>query len=198
MQTNQHKRKEKITKRLDVQLQNSHDRETCARSLRATQESRPPPGAFPPPPPQPEPLLPVDCPLSLAMSQDTPPADQLQPQQQQQVRRRSTTTTTAAHHRATRPVSLDIGTSQRRAVLQQPLAEQQQVGTVAVATHPSSAPAVYAGRSFFEELGNASVQGNPSFELNVNVACNPVSSHGGYGTRKIVLYIMVVSLWWFI
>ncbi|XP_046753620.1 TGF-beta-activated kinase 1 and MAP3K7-binding protein 2-like isoform X2 [Diprion similis] len=31
--------------------QNSHDKETCARSLRATQESRPPSGAFPPPPP---------------------------------------------------------------------------------------------------------------------------------------------------
>ncbi|XP_019888597.1 TGF-beta-activated kinase 1 and MAP3K7-binding protein 3 isoform X6 [Ooceraea biroi] len=31
--------------------QNSHDRETCARSLRATQESRPSPGAFPPPGP---------------------------------------------------------------------------------------------------------------------------------------------------
>ena len=30
-------------------LQNSHDKETCARSLRATQESRPSPGAFPPP-----------------------------------------------------------------------------------------------------------------------------------------------------
>ncbi|XP_023290008.1 uncharacterized protein C6orf132 homolog isoform X2 [Orussus abietinus] len=35
--------------------QNSHDREICARSLRATQDSRPSPGAFPPPPPPPSP-----------------------------------------------------------------------------------------------------------------------------------------------
>lgn len=46
----------KRKKKLPVfELQNNYDRESCARSLRATEELRPPPGAFPPPPPRMEP-----------------------------------------------------------------------------------------------------------------------------------------------
>ncbi|XP_011861680.1 PREDICTED: TGF-beta-activated kinase 1 and MAP3K7-binding protein 3 isoform X2 [Vollenhovia emeryi] len=85
--------------------QNSHDRETCARSLRATQESRPSPGAFPPPAP---------C---IGVQQPPPPQPQPQQQAQQQPlasqqQRCCTMNQTVASNvgvgRPHRPASLDI------------------------------------------------------------------------------------------
>ncbi|XP_015598783.1 TGF-beta-activated kinase 1 and MAP3K7-binding protein 2 isoform X2 [Cephus cinctus] len=52
--------------------QNSHDRETCARRLRATQDARPSPGAFPPP--APVPAQPTPCAMNSNSSRAHRPA----------------------------------------------------------------------------------------------------------------------------
>nr|XP_012139611.1 PREDICTED: TGF-beta-activated kinase 1 and MAP3K7-binding protein 3 isoform X3 [Megachile rotundata] len=80
--------------------QNSHDRETCARSLRATQESRQSPGAFPP------------AALCSVLQQQQQRANLVTQQQQQQQRccamNQAQRTGTSNNARPHRPSSLDI------------------------------------------------------------------------------------------
>ncbi|KAG7210096.1 hypothetical protein KM043_011664 [Ampulex compressa] len=158
--------------------QNSHDRETCARSLRATQESRPSPGAFPPPAP---------CGSSLLQQQHQ--------QQQQDPKER----TSSAQQRCCpmsqmqrsgarphRPASLDIGMARRcplgcarTALVASPPGSANPVT-------PSSAPPACTSRGFFDDCtpaanGHGNVNGivgngAPGFELNVNVACSPAGN----------------------
>ncbi|XP_032671986.1 TGF-beta-activated kinase 1 and MAP3K7-binding protein 2 isoform X3 [Odontomachus brunneus] len=164
--------------------QNSHDRETCARSLRATQESRPSPGAFPPPPP---------C----TGIQQQPQ----QPQQQQpsraagaeqrccamnQVQRGAVLASSNVVGRPHRPASLDIGMTRRcpavgcsRATGATTTASSS-ASLSGVAT-PTSAPAACTSRGFFDDctvnsVGNANGNATPGFELNVNVACSPAGN----------------------
>ncbi|XP_071650872.1 uncharacterized protein Tab2 isoform X1 [Temnothorax longispinosus] len=169
--------------------QNSHDRETCARSLRATQESRPSPGAFPPPAP---------C---IGVQQPVPPSQSQQPQQQQQQQREQqlasqqrccTMNQTVASNvgvvgRPHRPASLDIGMTRRYP----PAGCTRTAAAVAVAAvtpasssgivTPSSAPAACTSRGFFDDgcTVNSNSNGSnapPGFELNVNVACSPAGN----------------------
>lgn len=170
-------------------MQNSHDRETCARSLRATQESRPSPGAFPP-------LAPYT-----GMQQPAALQQQLQLQQQQQQLRgeqlsrcRATTSLVqrdnAVQGRPHRPASLDIGVARRAAPAVGCNRAPVVAGVVAATTStsstspPLSAPAACTSRGFFDDCtvvnsGNAN-NGNttPGFELNVNVACSPAGNRG--------------------
>ncbi|XP_011861679.1 PREDICTED: TGF-beta-activated kinase 1 and MAP3K7-binding protein 2 isoform X1 [Vollenhovia emeryi] len=165
--------------------QNSHDRETCARSLRATQESRPSPGAFPPPAP---------C---IGVQQPPPPQPQPQQQAQQQPlasqqQRCCTMNQTVASNvgvgRPHRPASLDIGMTRRYP----PAGCTRTAAAVAVAAAtpaasssgiaaPSSAPAACTSRGFFDDGCTVNSNGNgsnapPGFELNVNVACSPAGN----------------------
>ncbi|XP_003694769.1 proteoglycan 4 isoform X1 [Apis florea] len=163
--------------------QNSHDRETCARSLRATQESRQSPGAFPPA---------VLCGI-LQQQQHHQRANHVAAAQQQRCcsmnqaqRGTSNNPTTNNNTRPHRPASLDIGMARRcpvactRAAASSPIAANS-------STTPSSAPAVCTTRGFFDDCTGASdsnclnkVQnaGNEpaGFELNVNVACSPAGN----------------------
>lgn len=185
-------------------MQNSHDRETCARSLRATQESRPSPGAFPPPAP---------C----VGVQQPPPSQQQQPQQQREQQLASqqlasqqrccTMNQTVASNvgvgRPHRPASLDIGMTRRY-----PLVGCNRTAaavTVAAATPtssndivaPSSAPAACTSRGFFDDGCNVNSNGNggnapPGFELNVNVACSPAGNRGTEDGRYLLAGIDIV------
>lgn len=170
-------------------LQNSHDRETCARSLRATQESRQSPGAFPPA---------VLCGI---LQQQQQRANHVAAQQQRccsmnQAQRGCATsnpTTTTANNstRPHRPASLDIGMARRCPVACTRAAAVSASSPIAAnsSTAPSSAPAVCTTRGFFDDCTGASdsnclnkVQnaGNEpaGFELNVNVACSPAGNRG--------------------
>ncbi|CAD6217140.1 GSCOCT00004690001.2-RA-CDS [Cotesia congregata] len=149
----------------NLMLQNSHDRETCTESLRLTQELRPSPGAFPPPAP--------DLNLQRGMSLPEDPQKTLQSLHQK------------PKQKAHRPVSLDIGPARSplhaaRRVLPPlpPISSSQTPGRPA----PSSAPAAYSTRGFFDD-SSASPDNfrnvrnlNSGFELNVNVACSPASN----------------------
>ncbi|XP_025152624.1 TGF-beta-activated kinase 1 and MAP3K7-binding protein 2 isoform X2 [Harpegnathos saltator] len=178
--------------------QNSHDRETCARSLRATQESRPSPGAFPPPAP---------C---TGIQQPAQPQSQQQQQQQQQQRAAAEQQRAAQQRccamnqvqrgtvgvsnnvvvgRPHRPASLDIGMTRRcsavgcsRAAAATAAATAAAAAAAAAASGvvgtPTSAPAACTSRGFFDDctvnsVGNANSNATPGFELNVNVACSP-------------------------
>lgn len=150
--------------------QNSHDRETCARSLRATQESRPSPGAFPPPAPCTELQLPPSQQQQLRVSQ-----------QPQRCCAMSQTPSNIGIGRPHRPASLDISATRRC-----PLAGCTRIAgtapaSIGVAT-PLSAPAVCTTRGFFDDgcivnsNGNGGSNAPSGFELNVNVACSPASN----------------------
>lgn len=174
-------------------LQNSHDREICARSLRATQESRPSPGAFPPPAPgigvqqqyhQPS------SPPQQREQQRCCAMSQVQQQQQQQQQRDIAVGVRRPH----RPASLDIGMTRRciPPVVGCIRATSTTSSNPIVAT-PSSAPAACTSRGFFDDGCNVNSNGSnaPSgFELNVNVACSPA---GNRGTDAVVAEIDIVS-----
>ncbi|XP_020281308.1 TGF-beta-activated kinase 1 and MAP3K7-binding protein 2 isoform X2 [Pseudomyrmex gracilis] len=161
--------------------QNSHDREICARSLRATQDSRPSPGAFPPPAP---------C---IGMQQPPPSYQQREQQhalqrccamnQQPQLlcnQRVAAASNVAAASRPHRPASLDIGMTRRCPTINCTRAAVTVAATPAsgVVT-PSSAPAVCTSSAFFDDayIGNSnSSNATSGFELNVNVACSPAGN----------------------
>ncbi|XP_076653435.1 TAK1-associated binding protein 2 isoform X1 [Halictus rubicundus] len=171
--------------------QNSHDRETCARSLRATQESRPSPGAFPPA---------AVC--GILQQQAQQQQHPQQPQQQrpspaaQQLQRccamsqlqRSNNVATS-NPRPHRPASLDIGASRRCPLSCTRVAAISSSPPIAGnPSTPSSAPPACTTRGFFDDCiagppetnCNNHVQnaGNEpaGFELNVNVACSPAGN----------------------
>lgn len=172
-------------------LQNSHDRETCARSLRATQESRPSPGAFPP------------AALCSALQQ--------QPQQQRtsagtqqrccamsQVQRNSTSGD-SSNPRPHRPASLDIGTPRRCPLSCTRAASTSTPSPIAADHHlatPSSALASCTARGFFDDRAAGTADANSTnhvqsarnepagFELNVNVACSPAGNRGTHPRRS--------------
>ncbi|XP_070524575.1 TGF-beta-activated kinase 1 and MAP3K7-binding protein 2 isoform X3 [Cardiocondyla obscurior] len=161
--------------------QNSHDRETCARSLRATQESRPSPGAFPPPGP---------C-VGAQQQQQQQQQQQHQHQQRdqqfapQQQNCRTMNQTVASNAagvgRPHRPASLDIGMTRRYPQVAGCTRTSVAVATPAssVVVTPLSAPAVCTTRGFFDDaVGGGSSNNNapPGFELNVNVACSPAGN----------------------
>ncbi|XP_018306842.1 TGF-beta-activated kinase 1 and MAP3K7-binding protein 2 isoform X2 [Mycetomoellerius zeteki] len=161
--------------------QNSHDRETCARSLRATQESRPSLGAFPPP------GLSTGMQQPLLLQPQQPQAQQREQQlalQQRCCAMNQTVASNVSVGRPHRPASLDIGMSRRYPLV----GCTRTAATVAVAAAsssgvvtPSSAPAVCTSRGFFDDgctvNSNSNGSNAPSgFELNVNVACSPASN----------------------
>lgn len=168
-------------------LQNSHDREICARSLRATQESRPSPGAFPPPAP---------C---IGVQQQQQPSSPPQHRDQQrcamnQVQQQQHGIAVGVR-RPHRPASLDIGMT-RRCI--PPVVGCIRAATVATSTAnplvatPSSAPAICTSRGFFDDGCTVNSNGSnvpPGFELNVNVACSPA---GNRGTDAVVAEIDIV------
>ncbi|XP_076679692.1 TAK1-associated binding protein 2 isoform X2 [Andrena cerasifolii] len=161
--------------------QNSHDRETCARSLRATQESRPSPGAFPP------------AALCSVLQQ--------QPQQQRccaisQVQRNSTSGNDS-NPRPHRPASLDIGASRRCPLSCTRATCTSTSASSPIATDPatpSSAPASCTARGFFDDCAGTADAANSTnhvqsagnepagFELNVNVACSPAAGNRDFRT----------------
>lgn len=168
-------------------LQNSHDRETCARSLRATQESRQSPGAFPPA---------VLCGI-LQQQQHHQRANHVAAAQQQRCcsmnqaqRGTSNNPTTNNNTRPHRPASLDIGMARRCPVACTRAAAASASSPITTAnssTTPSSAPAVCTTRGFFDDctgdsncLNKVQNAGNEAagFELNVNVACSPAGNRG--------------------
>ncbi|XP_018046919.1 PREDICTED: TGF-beta-activated kinase 1 and MAP3K7-binding protein 2 isoform X1 [Atta colombica] len=169
--------------------QNSHDRETCARSLRATQESRPSPGAFPPPAPS----IGMQQPLLLQPQQSQAQQREQQLASQQRccmpgMPMNQMVASNVSVGRPHRPASLDIGMSRRypligctRTAAAVAVAAATPASSSGVAT-PSSAPAVCTSRGFFDD-GCCTVNSNsngsnapPGFELNVNVACSPAGN----------------------
>ncbi|XP_047355317.1 TGF-beta-activated kinase 1 and MAP3K7-binding protein 3 isoform X1 [Vespa velutina] len=165
--------------------QNSHDKEICARSLRATQESRPTPGAFPLPPP-----------AAAVAAQHHHQSHQQQQQQHYQQQQQQQQRCCAMNHqslqritsngngsRPPRPASLDIGVARRY-----PIGCSRTAASPSVTTNeplaPSSAPAACKARGFFDDVPSANTNGNncsssnvaPGFELNVNVACSPAGN----------------------
>ncbi|CAL7941339.1 unnamed protein product [Xylocopa violacea] len=152
--------------------QNSHDRETCARSLRAAQESRQSPGVF--------------LPAALC--------GVLQQQQQQQYHQRANHVAIQHQHqqqrccpmnqaqqRPHRPASLDIGMARRCPI------SCTRAAAISAASTPSSAPAACTTRGFFNDCTGLSDANCPNiiqnagnepagFELNVNVACSPAGN----------------------
>lgn len=183
-------------------MQNSHDRETCARSLRATQESRPSPGAFPPPPPctgiqqQPQPQPQQQQQPSRAGGAGG--AEQQRASQQRccamnQVQRGTVLTGNNVVGRPHRPASLDIGMTRRCPAVGCSRVSAAGVTTTTAAASssapmngvvtPTSAPAACTSRGFFDDctvnsVGNANGNATPGFELNVNVACSPAGNRG--------------------
>lgn len=169
---------------LDI-FQNSHDREICARTLRATQESRPSPGAFPPPAPD-----------AQAQYQKTRQLTVFSHQQQQRCSMNYSNQRSGNHHRSHRPASLDIELARRSLTGCSPRTTTRTItapfGTDDEITTPSSAPAACTARGFFDETSQLPVafnninhqkkEGVPhnqsGFELNVNVACSPAGNHG--------------------
>ncbi|XP_066597356.1 TGF-beta-activated kinase 1 and MAP3K7-binding protein 2 isoform X2 [Prorops nasuta] len=169
--------------------QNSHDRETCARTLRATQESRPSPGAFPPPAPstnlQQHQRHHLQEPRSKCVQQRCCALNQSQ--QRSSVQGQSEPVCSSNSSRNHRPALLDIGDfapkspigyCNRESILNSPTTPL----LVTTAT-PSSAPPISTSRGcFFDDelsrplngLSTAS-NGTPGFELNVNVACSPAA-----------------------
>ncbi|XP_014477206.1 PREDICTED: TGF-beta-activated kinase 1 and MAP3K7-binding protein 3 isoform X2 [Dinoponera quadriceps] len=157
--------------------QNSHDRETCARSLRATQESRPSPGAFPPPPPCAgiqQPLQPQQ-----AAAAGGAPTEQQRASHQRCCAMNQVQRGNNVVGRPHRPASLDIGMTRRC-----PLASCSRASGATPASAsatPTSAPAACTSRGFFDDCtvnsaGNANGNATPGFELNVNVACSPAGN----------------------
>ncbi|KAK0175318.1 hypothetical protein PV327_009076 [Microctonus hyperodae] len=152
--------------------QNSHDRETCARSLRATQDSRPSPGAFPPPPPH-NTIVAKNCGLNLGNNFG------------------SKLIQNHHHHhsKAHRPVSLEIGPSLRQCSTTTRCRVLPPLPTIIPSSTttrpaPSSAPATYSTRGFFDELPTTNITSSSpidnysaGFEVNVNVACSPAGNH---------------------
>ncbi|KAL2713658.1 TGF-beta-activated kinase 1 and MAP3K7-binding protein 3-like isoform X1 [Vespula squamosa] len=167
--------------------QNSHDREICARSLRATQESRPTPGAFPLPPP----AAAVAAQHHHQSHHQQQQQQYYQQQQQQQQQRCCAMNHQSAQRimsngngsRPPRPASLDIGVARRY-----PIGCSRTAASPSVTTNeppaPSSAPAACKARGFFDDVPSANTNGNncsssnvaPGFELNVNVACSPAGN----------------------
>lgn len=171
--------------------QNSHDRETCARSLRATQESRPSPGAFPPPPP----CTGIQQPLQQQPQQQQPlragagGAEQRCCAMNQVQRGVAVVTSNNVLGRPHRPASLDIGMTRRCPVVGCTRASAAATGATAASSSasisgvatPTSAPAACTSRGFFDDctvnsVGNANGNATPGFELNVNVACSPAGN----------------------
>lgn len=164
-------------------LQNSHDKEICARSLRATQESRPTPGAFPLPPPA----------AAVAAQHHHQSHHQQQQQHYQQQQRccamnhqsSQRITSNGNGSRPPRPASLDIGVARRYPIGCSRIAASPSV-TTNEPPAPSSAPAACKARGFFDDVPSANTNGNncssnnvaPGFELNVNVACSPAGNRG--------------------
>lgn len=178
-----------VDRRCIYALQNSHDRETCARSLRATQESRQSPGAFPPA---------TLCAVLQQQQQHHQRANHIATQQQQRYctmnqlqRTINSNNNTSSNTRPHRPASLDIGMARRCPVsctrafaisASSPIAANS-------ANTPSSAPAACTTRGFFDDctgpsdansLNKVQNAGNEpaGFELNVNVACSPAGNRG--------------------
>ncbi|XP_078035049.1 TAK1-associated binding protein 2 isoform X1 [Augochlora pura] len=174
--------------------QNSHDRETCARSLRATQESRPSPGAFPPA------AVCGALQLPQQQQQQQQPPQQQYPQQPQQRANPAAAQqrccamsqpqrTVTSNPRAHRPASLDIGASRRCPLSCTRAAAISSSPPIAgnPAT-PSSAPPACTSRGFFDDCIAGPVDANcnnhvpnagsepAAFELNVNVACSPAGN----------------------
>ncbi|XP_017761559.1 PREDICTED: TGF-beta-activated kinase 1 and MAP3K7-binding protein 2 isoform X1 [Eufriesea mexicana] len=170
--------------------QNSHDRETCARSLRATQESRQSPGAFPPA---------ALCGVLQQQQQHHQRANHVATHQQRccamsQAQRGCGTSNNASNNsssntRPHRPASLDIGMARRCPISCTRIAAIS--GSSPIAANPvgtpSSAPAVCTTRGFFDDctgpsdancLNKVQNAGNEpaGFELNVNVACSPAGN----------------------
>ncbi|XP_043498537.1 TGF-beta-activated kinase 1 and MAP3K7-binding protein 3 isoform X1 [Polistes fuscatus] len=167
--------------------QNSHDREICARSLRATQESRPSPGAFPPPPPA----------AAVAAQHHHQSHYQQQQQHQQHYHQQQQQRCCVMNHQSTqritsnsngsrppRPASLDIGVARRFPIGCSRVAAASSSVTAIEPSAPSSAPASCKARGFFDDVPSANTNGNncvssnvaPGFELNVNVACSPAGN----------------------
>nr|XP_003702779.1 PREDICTED: TGF-beta-activated kinase 1 and MAP3K7-binding protein 3 isoform X2 [Megachile rotundata] len=160
--------------------QNSHDRETCARSLRATQESRQSPGAFPP------------AALCSVLQQQQQRANLVTQQQQQQQRccamNQAQRTGTSNNARPHRPSSLDIGMARRCPVSCTRASSISASSPIAAnPATPSSAPAACTTRGFFDDCAALSdancankiqnAANEPAgFELNVNVACSPAGN----------------------
>ncbi|XP_012253277.1 TGF-beta-activated kinase 1 and MAP3K7-binding protein 2-like isoform X2 [Athalia rosae] len=135
--------------------QNSHDKETCARSLRATQESRPPSGAFPPPPPS-ETLTSFNT-LTMKHANHSNHSNHVNHSNQHP----------HAAPRPHRPSSLDIGVAHTCPGIRNGA--------------PASAPAAYPTRGFFDDMTNP----NAGFELNVNVACSPAAGNREFRTIPV-------------
>ncbi|XP_070166330.1 TGF-beta-activated kinase 1 and MAP3K7-binding protein 3 isoform X1 [Polyergus mexicanus] len=158
--------------------QNSHDREICARSLRATQESRPSPGAFPPPAPcigVQEQHHQLSSSPQQREQQRCCAMNQVQQQQQQQQRG-----IPVGVRRPHRPASLDIGMT-RRCIppVVGCIRATSTTSSNPVVVTPSSAPAACTSRGFFDDGCTVNSNGSnaPSgFELNVNVACSPAGN----------------------
>lgn len=166
-------------------MQNSHDRETCARSLRATQESRPSPGAFPPPAPCTE-------------LQSPPSQQQLQREQQRCCAMNQASNVGVG--RPHRPASLDIGTTHRCLPTGYTRVTATPGASIGVAT-PSSAPAACTSRGFFDDCivnsnGNNNSAAPSGFELNVNVACSPAGNRGTEDGRYCVVVFAVFNAEW--
>ncbi|GAB1862564.1 Mitogen-activated protein kinase kinase kinase 7-interacting protein 2 [Camponotus japonicus] len=162
--------------------QNSHDREICARSLRATQESRPSPGAFPPPAPcigvQQQQQQQPSSPPQQRDQQRCCAMNQVQQQQQQRG-------IAVGVRRPHRPASLDIGMTRRcippvvGCIRAATVATSSTASSNPLVTTPSSAPAVCTSRGFFDDGCTVNSNGSnvpPGFELNVNVACSPAGN----------------------
>ncbi|CAK9833630.1 TGF-beta-activated kinase 1 and MAP3K7-binding protein 2 [Anthophora retusa] len=152
--------------------QNSHDRETCARSLRATQESRQSPGAFPP------------AALCSVLQQHQQHHQQQRCCAMNQTQRIPGTSSNARPHR---PASLDIGMA-RRCPVSCTRAATISASSPILASTPSSAPAICTTRGFlFDDCTGLNETNCPNkvqntgnepagFELNVNVACSPAGN----------------------
>ncbi|XP_017884820.1 TGF-beta-activated kinase 1 and MAP3K7-binding protein 3 isoform X2 [Ceratina calcarata] len=152
--------------------QNSHDRETCARSLRATQESRQSPGAFPP------------AALCSGNNHHHHHHHHQRTNHVAQQQQRCCANNGNGNARPHRPASLDIGMAKRC-----PVGCTRAGSSPIMASTPSSAPAACTTRGFFDDCTTTGPNepncpnkvpnaGNEpaGFELNVNVACSPAGN----------------------
>ncbi|XP_015120790.1 TGF-beta-activated kinase 1 and MAP3K7-binding protein 3 isoform X2 [Diachasma alloeum] len=150
---------------------NSHDREICTRSLRAAQDSRSSPGAFPPPAPEPLPSL-------YDINNERNNDDKIA---QNPYRN---------HQRPHRPNSLHIGKSRQCISPNNSRVQFSPVTPFPSSSTASAAVTNYSSRGLFEDLPNTTVASSINvvdnsvnsgggdkptrgFELNVNVACSP-------------------------
>ncbi|XP_063984597.1 TGF-beta-activated kinase 1 and MAP3K7-binding protein 2 isoform X2 [Diachasmimorpha longicaudata] len=153
-----------------------HDREICTRSLRAAQDLRSSPGAFPPPAPEPLPSL-------YDINNERNNDDKI------------VGNTHRNHQRPHRPNSLHIGKSRQCNSPNNSRLQFSPATSFPSRSTASSAVSNYSSRALFEDLPNPTVastinvvdkSGNNcggekparGFELNVNVACSPASNSG--------------------